>query len=146
MPLLLAVLLAAEFPLARLKALTWVVDYEPAWSPDGARILFDTTSFVGAIKTKEPDRIIGEKIDEKMDLATVRPDGSDLRRLTVAACSSSPTRRASSRTRAGRRAGLPSSAAAGWATSTSSSFLLPGEMRRPFAPLSEGCASPSLAS
>jgi TolB protein len=54
----------------------------PVWSPDGARILFDTTSFVGARKTKEPDRVIGEKIDEQMDLATVRPDGTDLRRLT----------------------------------------------------------------
>jgi TolB protein len=55
----------------------------PVWSPDGARILFDTTWFVGAAKTKEPDRVIGEKIDEKMDLATVRPDGTDLRRLTT---------------------------------------------------------------
>lgn len=54
----------------------------PTWSPDGARILFNTTLFVGARKTKEPDRVIGELIDEKMDLATVRPDGSDLRRLT----------------------------------------------------------------
>lgn len=54
----------------------------PVWSPDGERILFNTTWFVGAAKTKEPDRIIGEKIDEKMDLATVRPDGSNLRRLT----------------------------------------------------------------
>jgi TolB protein len=54
----------------------------PTWSPDGARILFNTTWFVGARKMKEPDRVIGEKIDEKMDLATVRPDGTDLRRLT----------------------------------------------------------------
>ena len=55
----------------------------PTWSPDGARILFNTTWFVGAAKSKEQDRIIGDKIDEKMDLATVRPAGSDLRRLTI---------------------------------------------------------------
>src|SRR5437763_973160 len=35
----------------------------PMWSPDGERILFNTTLFVGAKKTKEPDRVIGEKID-----------------------------------------------------------------------------------
>jgi len=55
----------------------------PTWSLDGARILFNTTWFVGAAKSKEQDRIIGDKIDEKMDLATVRPAGSDLRRLTI---------------------------------------------------------------
>jgi TolB protein len=128
---LLAWLSAApsEFPITRTKDLTWVVDYEPAWSPDGkrialissrhggmkvhvvsadtpngsdmqqlttgededdspawspdgARILFNTTHFVGAKKTPEPDRVIGEAIDEKMDLATVAPDGTQLRRLT----------------------------------------------------------------
>jgi TolB protein len=55
----------------------------PMWSPDGARILFNTTHFVGAKKTPEPDRVIGEAIDEKMDLATVAPDGTQLRRLTT---------------------------------------------------------------
>jgi len=55
----------------------------PTWSPDGKRILFNTTWFVKARKTKEAEQVIGEKIDEQMDLATVRPDGSDLSRLTT---------------------------------------------------------------
>lgn len=55
----------------------------PMWSPKGERILFNTTWLVKASKTKEEDRVIGEKIDEKMDLATVRADGTDLRRLTT---------------------------------------------------------------
>jgi TolB protein len=58
----------------------------PMWSPDGLRILFNTTHFA---TTAQPDgratgehRIVGEKADDDMDLATVRPDGSDLTRIT----------------------------------------------------------------
>jgi TolB protein len=58
----------------------------PMWTPDGARVLFNTTLFApaDAAKDKAVDehRVIGEKIDEKMELATVRPDGSGLQRIT----------------------------------------------------------------
>jgi TolB protein len=58
----------------------------PAWSPDGVWILFNTTHFVAAAQTtgQTPGarRVIGEKTDDDMDLATVRPDGSDLTRIT----------------------------------------------------------------
>ena len=59
----------------------------PTWSPDSQRILFDTTKFAGATAADGRDvpsdnKVIGEKIDKKMDLATIRPDGSELKRIT----------------------------------------------------------------
>src|SRR6202022_1633055 len=52
------------------------------------RILFNTTHFVGATAadgTNVPsdNKVIGEQIDKKMDLATIRPDGPDLKRITT---------------------------------------------------------------
>jgi Tol biopolymer transport system component len=60
----------------------------PMWSPDSSRILFNTTHFVAATAAdgrNEPsvNKVVGEKIDEKMDLATIRPDGNDLKRMTT---------------------------------------------------------------
>jgi Tol biopolymer transport system component len=60
----------------------------PTWSPDSARILFNTTYFAGATaadgrNVPSDNKVVGEKIDEKMDLATIRSDGSDLRRVTT---------------------------------------------------------------
>jgi TolB protein len=59
----------------------------PTWAPDSQRILFNTTKFVGATAADGRDvpsdnKVIGEQIDKKMDLATIRPDGTDLKRLT----------------------------------------------------------------
>jgi Tol biopolymer transport system component len=58
----------------------------PMWSPDGVRILFNTTHFAAATQstgqTAGENRVIGEKTDDDMDLGTVRPDGSDLTRIT----------------------------------------------------------------
>jgi Tol biopolymer transport system component len=57
----------------------------PMWSPDGSRILFNTTHFAAAATPASPpgeNRIIGEKTDDDMDLATVRPDGAGLTRIT----------------------------------------------------------------
>jgi TolB protein len=59
----------------------------PMWSPDSTRILFNTTHFAGATaadgrNVPSANKVVGEKIDEKMDLATIRPDGSDLKRIT----------------------------------------------------------------
>jgi TolB protein len=58
----------------------------PLWSPDGLRILFNTTHFAA---TAQPagsapgeNWVIGEKTDDDMDLATVRPDGTGLTRIT----------------------------------------------------------------
>ncbi len=60
----------------------------PEWSPDSQRILFNTTQFAGATAADGRDvpsdnKVIGEQIDKKMDLATIRPDGSELKRLTT---------------------------------------------------------------
>jgi TolB protein len=59
----------------------------PTWAPDSQRILFNTTKFAGATAADGRDvpsdnKVIGEQIDKKMDLATIRSDGTDLKRLT----------------------------------------------------------------
>jgi TolB protein len=59
----------------------------PMWSADSSRILFNTTHFAEAEQVKDTapadtNRIIGEKTDDYMDLATIRPDGTDLQRIT----------------------------------------------------------------
>ena len=58
----------------------------PMWSPDGTRILFNTTHFAhgnlpGEENTVE-NRVIGERRDDSMDLATVRFDGTQVQRIT----------------------------------------------------------------
>ena len=60
----------------------------PTWSPDSAKILFNTTHFPGATAVDGRDvpsdnKMIGEQIDKKMELATIRPDGTDLKRITT---------------------------------------------------------------
>jgi TolB protein len=61
----------------------------PMWSPDGSKILFNTTHFAESAVAAGHDagsnddkRIIGEKIDDSMELATIRPDGTGLERIT----------------------------------------------------------------
>jgi TolB protein len=59
----------------------------PMWSPGSTRILFNTTQFAGATaadgrNVPSANKVVGEKIDQKMDLATIRPDGTDLTRIT----------------------------------------------------------------
>jgi len=59
----------------------------PTWTPDSQRILFNTTKFFGATAADGRDvpsdnKVVGEQIDKKMDLATVRIDGMELKRLT----------------------------------------------------------------
>ena len=59
----------------------------PMWSADSNRVLFNTTHFSIAPKTGKntpsENRVIGEKIDEQMELATIRLDGTDLKRITT---------------------------------------------------------------
>jgi len=59
----------------------------PTWSPDSKRILFNTTHFFGATAANgrnvpSDNKVVGEQIDKKMDLATIRPDGAELKRIT----------------------------------------------------------------
>lgn len=58
----------------------------PMWSADGSRILFNTTHFGEPAPndgtSSDQKRVIGEKRDDSIDLATIRPDGSDLRAIT----------------------------------------------------------------
>jgi TolB protein len=60
----------------------------PMWSPDGTRILFNTTHFSHANLSGEENaagnRVIGEGRDDSMNLASVRPDGTNLQRITRA--------------------------------------------------------------
>jgi len=59
----------------------------PMWSPDGTKILFNTTYFAGAAvkddKAADAKRVIGEVRDDSIDLATIRPDGTGLERITT---------------------------------------------------------------
>ena|SRR5438067_12813655 len=57
----------------------------PTWSPGSTRILFNTTHFSGATAADGRDvpsanKVIGEKIDEKMDLAAIKPDGTGVKK------------------------------------------------------------------
>jgi TolB protein len=59
----------------------------PAWSPDSQRILFNTTHFSiinhrGSQPTVVEHRTIGDSTDDAMDLATVHPDGTNLKAIT----------------------------------------------------------------
>ncbi len=61
----------------------------PAWSADGSRVLVNTNAFAPKMEegaapgAADPRRAIGDATDDAMDLATVRVDGTDLRRLTT---------------------------------------------------------------
>ncbi len=56
----------------------------PAWTPDGARGQIDTTPLAARVASAADNtRPIGDASDDAMDLATVRWDGTDLRRLTT---------------------------------------------------------------
>jgi TolB protein len=62
-------------------------DIHPMWSADGERLLFNTTRFhltdpSAERSAADPNKFIGEKTDDFMELATIRPDGTDLRRIT----------------------------------------------------------------
>src|SRR5436309_2276118 len=62
-------------------------DDSPAWSPDRQRIFFKTTKFAGATApdgrdVQSDNKVSGEQIDKKMDRATIRVDGTVLKRLT----------------------------------------------------------------
>jgi hypothetical protein len=54
----------------------------PMWSPDSSRILFNTTYFAEHVQKDDQGSnekwVIGEKRDDSFDLATIRPNGSDL--------------------------------------------------------------------
>lgn len=67
--LLLALLTApaADFPLQKLRPLTWIVDYEPFWSPDGHSIVL-ISSRHGGMKVHV--------------LSPTTANGSDMRQLT----------------------------------------------------------------
>ena len=72
-----------------------VENIHPTWSPGSTRILFNTTHFSGATAADGRDvpsanKVIGEKMDEKMDLATIKPDGTDLKRITTKAATPTP--------------------------------------------------------
>jgi TolB protein len=59
----------------------------PTWAPDSQRILFNTTKFANATAVDGRDvpsdnKVVGEQIDKKMDLATIGIDGTELKRLT----------------------------------------------------------------
>ena len=60
----------------------------PTWSPGSTRILFNTTHSFGATAADVPsaNKVIGEK----MDLATIKPDGTDLKRITTKAATPTP--------------------------------------------------------
>src|SRR5260370_4245461 len=60
----------------------------PTWAPDSQRILFNTTKFAGSTAADGRDvpsdnKVSGEQIDKTMDLAIVRIDGTELKRLTT---------------------------------------------------------------
>jgi len=53
-----------------------IENIHPTWSPDSTRTLSNTTYFAGATASDgrnvpSDNRVVGEKIDEKMNLATI---------------------------------------------------------------------------